>query len=74
MARPQTAFPPSFSTFTYECHRPEQTPLYGLIETYYPRFLQHIEAERTSLPRFVKDEWLGRIENTRPINNATRPA
>lgn len=67
MARPQTAFPPSFSTFTYERHRPEETTLYGLIETYYPRFVQHIEAEGISLPRFVKDEFeayldCGRLE------------
>ena len=33
----QTALTQSFSTFTYERHRPEETLLYALIEEHYPR-------------------------------------
>ena len=41
---------------TYERHRPEQTPLYALIDEHFPRFLQRFEAEGVSLPQFVKEE------------------
>ena len=29
----------------YERHRPEETPLYRIVETHYPRFLARLEAE-----------------------------
>ena len=32
----------------YERHRPEQTPLYALVEEHFPRFLQRLEAEGVS--------------------------
>ncbi len=35
----------------YERHRPEQTPLYALIDEHFPRFLERLEAEGISLPR-----------------------
>ena len=41
----------------YERHRPEQTPLYALIDEHFPRFLQRLEAEGVSLPHFVKEEF-----------------
>ena len=52
---------------TYERHRPEQTPLYALVEEHFPRFLQRLEAEGVSLPQFVNDEFeaylnCGRLE------------
>ena len=52
---------------TYERHRPEQTPLYALIDEHLPRFLQRLEAEGVSLPQFVKEEFeaflkCGRLE------------
>ena len=51
----------------YERHRPEQTPLYALIDEHFPRFLERIEAEGVSLPQFVKEEFkayltCGRLE------------
>ena len=51
----------------YERHRPEQTPLYALIEEHFPRFLERLEAEGVSLPHFVKEEFkayltCGRLE------------
>ena len=51
----------------YERHRPEQTPLYGLIEEHFPRFLERLEAEGVSLHQFVKEEFkayltCGRLE------------
>ena len=47
--------------------RPEQTPLYALFEEHFPRFLQRLEAEASSLPHFVKEEFeaylkCGRLE------------
>jgi hypothetical protein len=41
----------------YERHRPEETPLYGIVETYYPRFLARLEVDGGSLPAFVKQEF-----------------
>ena len=51
----------------YERHRPEQTPLYALVEEHFPRFLQRLEAEGVSLPHFVREEFeaflkCGRLE------------
>ena len=43
--------------YVYERHRPEETPLYGIVETYYPQFLARLEAEGGSLPAFVKQEF-----------------
>ena len=52
---------------TYERHRPEQTPLYALIEEHFPQFLDRIEAAGTSLPHFATKEFesylkCGRLE------------
>ena len=33
----------------YERHRPEQTPLYALIDEHFPQFLERLEAEGVSL-------------------------
>ena len=51
-----------------ERHRPEETPLYGIVETYYPQFLARLEAEGSSLLAFVKQEFddylkCGRLEH-----------
>ena len=51
----------------YERHRPEQTPLYALVEEYFPRFLERLDAEGVSLPHFVIEEFeaylkCGRLE------------
>ena len=40
----------------YERHRPEQTPVYALVEEHFPRLLQRLESEGVSLPQFVKEE------------------
>ena len=53
---------------TYERHRPEQTPLYALIEEHFPRFLERLDAEGVSLPHFVNEEFeaylrCGRLEH-----------
>ena len=40
----QPALTPSFTTFTYERHRSEETPLSALTEEHYPRFLERLEA------------------------------
>ena len=42
---------------TYERHRPEETPLYQIVETYYPEFLARLEAEGGSVPHFVQQEF-----------------
>ena len=52
---------------TYQRHRPEQTPLYALIDEHFPRFLERLEAEGASLPHFVNEEFeaylkCGRLE------------
>lgn len=52
----------------YERHHPEETSLYGIVETYYPQFLARLEAEGGSLPAFVKHEFddypkCGRLEH-----------
>ena len=51
----------------YERHRPEQTPLYALVEEHFPRFLERLDAEGVSLPHFVIEEFeaylkCGRLE------------
>ena len=51
----------------YERHRPEQTPLYALVEEHYPQFLERLDAEGVSLPHFVIEEFeaylkCGRLE------------
>ena len=41
----------------YECHRPEQTTLYRLMQQHAASFIAHTEASTgAELPRFVKDE------------------
>ena len=52
---------------TYERHRPEQTPLYALVEEHFPQFLERLDAEGVSLPHFVVEEFeaylkCGRLE------------
>ena len=47
----------------YERHRPEQTPLYGLIEKHFPRLLERLDAEGVSLPHFF-------VETPSTINHA----
>jgi len=52
----------------YERHRPEETPLYGIVETYYPQFLARLDAEGGSLPAYVEQEFddylkCGRLEH-----------
>lgn len=49
--------PSSTDRYLYERHRPEETPLYRIVESYYPRFLARLEAEGGSLPTFVKREF-----------------
>ena len=46
----------------YERHRPEQTPLYAVVEEHFPRFLQRLEAEGVSLPHFVGEEFEAYLE------------
>ena len=46
----------------YERHRPEQTPLYALVEEHFPRFLQRLDAEGVSLPHFVIEEFEAYLE------------
>ena len=41
----------------HERHRPEETPLYRIVETCYPKFLARLEAEGASLPHFVQQEF-----------------
>ena len=49
--------PSGADRYVYERHRPEETPLYRIVETHYPRFLARLEAEGGSLPAFVKREF-----------------
>ena len=42
---------------SYQRHRPEETPLYGIVATYYPRFVERLNAEGGLLPAFVKQEF-----------------
>ena len=46
----------------YERHRPEQTPLYALVEEHFPRFLERLDAEGVSLPHFVIEEFEAYLE------------
>ena len=41
----------------HERHRPEETPLYRIVETCYPKFLARLEAEGASPPHFVQREF-----------------
>ena len=49
--------PSGADRYVYERHRPEETPLYRIVETHYPRFRARLEAEGGSLPAFVKREF-----------------
>ena len=49
--------PSSADRYVYERHRPEESPLYGIVGTYYPQFLARLEAEGGALPAFVKQEF-----------------
>ncbi len=44
-------------TLPYERHRPEESLLYQLIETHYPAFRAHLEAQGQTLPAFVQQEF-----------------
>jgi hypothetical protein len=37
----------------YARHQPEQTLLYQLVETYYPRFVEHLAVRERALPAHV---------------------
>jgi len=41
----------------YVRHRPEHTPLYGLVEQYYPQFLEELEARDECVPAYVRREF-----------------
>jgi ribosomal protein S27E len=41
----------------YVRHKPENTPLYPIIEQYAPRFFAHLREQGTTLPRFVQAEF-----------------
>ena len=65
---PRTALTLPGDASTYERHRPQHTPLYGLIEEHYPRFVERLQAEGASLPRFVSEDFeaylkYGRLEH-----------
>jgi ribosomal protein S27E len=52
----------------YQRHRPEQTPLYHIIEQHYPTFTAYLAAQGRELPGYVQrefDEYLkcGRLEH-----------
>ncbi len=44
-------------TLKYECHKPEQTLLYQIIEKYYPQFLTHMAQQDKDLPKYVRSEF-----------------
>ncbi|MFT6122930.1 MAG: hypothetical protein ACJASG_001458 [Oleiphilaceae bacterium] len=51
----------------YQRHQPVQTPLYQIIEEYYPEFKARLEANGRTLPRYVQREFedfltCGRLE------------
>ena len=52
----------------YERHRPKETPLYGIVETYYPQFLARLQADCGSLPAFVKQEFDDYLKCGRLLN------
>lgn len=54
--------PSSADRYVYERHRPEESPLYGIVGTYYPQFLARLEAEGGALPAFVKQEFDGYLK------------
>jgi len=41
------------AAFRYQCHQPEQTLLYRIIEQCYPLFLDHLVAQDKTLPEYV---------------------
>ena len=49
--------PSGANRYVYERHRPEETPLYRIVKTYYPQFLARLEAEGGALPAFVIQEF-----------------
>jgi hypothetical protein len=53
---------------TYERHRPEQTPLYQLVEKHHPALIEQLDAQGKSLPLHVHQEFeaylkCGRLEH-----------
>ena len=49
--------PDNAQCYTYVRHRPEETPLYRIVETYYPEFLARLVAEGGSVPHFVQQQF-----------------
>lgn len=52
----------------HECHRPEQTLLYQLVEQHYPLLLSTLGEQEQSLPKYVRQEFeeylkFGRLEH-----------
>ena len=52
----------------YQCHQPEQTLLYQIVEAYYPIFAAHLAAQGRELPGYVQQEFedylkCGRLEH-----------
>jgi len=45
------------SKFEYERHKPEQSLLYQTIQSYWPSFVSHCEAQNQAVPNFVKREF-----------------
>ena len=53
---------------TYECHRPEQTLLYQLVDKHYPVLVEELDTKGQSLPTHVHREFeaylkCGRLEH-----------
>jgi len=52
----------------YQCHRPEQTLLYRIVDEYYPAFAAHLAEQGRDLPGYVQREFedylkCGRLEH-----------
>ncbi len=56
-ARLREAAVPAPQQPQYQRRRPEQTSLYRLVREHYESFAAEVEAQGTSLPPFVKDEF-----------------
>ena len=56
-ARLREASVPAPQQPQYQRRRPDQTPLYRLVREHYESFAAEVEAQGTSLPPFVKDEF-----------------
>jgi hypothetical protein len=45
------------SAVHYKRHRPQRTPLYRLVEEYYPAFASQLAEQGTELPEYVQREF-----------------